>query len=49
MRLTIRSDSDMSSPYQRNYTSQNKKLTSSSNADKNIDSDLDPLNKRLTF
>ena len=32
----IRSDSDMSSPYQRNGKNQNKVPTSSSNADKNI-------------
>ena len=45
MRLKIRSDSDISSPYQRNYKNQNKELTSSSNTDKNIDSDLEPLAK----
>ena len=49
MRLTIRSDSDMSFPYQRNDKSQNKELTSSSNTEKDITSDLDPLTKRLSF
>ena len=42
MWLTIRSDSDMSSPYLRDYKNQNKELTSSSNTDKDKDSDLDP-------
>ena len=45
MWLTIRSDSDMSSSYQMNDKNQNKVPTSSSNTDKNIDSDLEPLAK----
>ena len=45
MQLTIRSDSDMSSPYQRNDKNQKKELTSSSNTDKNIDPDLEHLAK----
>ena len=45
MRLTNRSDSDMSSPYQRNDENQNKEPTSFSNINKNIDSDLEPLAK----
>ena len=45
MWLTIRSDSDMGSPYQRNDKNQNKVPTSSSNTDKNIDSDLEVLAK----
>ena len=49
MQLTIRSDCDTSSPYLRNNKNQNKELTSSSNTDKNIDSDLEPLAKRLSF
>ena len=43
--LTIRSDSDVSSPYQRNHKNQNKVPTSSSNTDKNIDSELKALAK----
>ena len=49
MRLTIRSNSDMSSPYQRNDKNQNKELTFSANTDKDINFDLDPLTKRLSF
>ena len=45
MWLTIRSNSDMSSPYQRDDKNQNKVPTSSSNNDKNIDSDLEALAK----
>ena len=44
----IRSDSDISSPYQRNGKNENKEPTSSSNTDKNIDSDLESLAKRLS-
>ena len=40
MLLTIRSDSDMSLPNQRNDKNQNKVPTSFSNADKIIDSEL---------
>ena len=43
--LTIRSDSDASSPYQRNHKNQNKVPTSSSNTDKNIDFYLEALAK----
>ena len=49
MQLRIRSDCDTTSPYLRNDKNQNKELTSSSNTDKNIDSDLEPLAKRLPF
>ena len=40
MLLTIRSDSDMSLPYQRNDKNQNRVPTSFSNAHKIIDSEL---------
>ena len=46
MRLTIRSDSNICFPYQSNEKNPTKELTfSSSNIDKNIDSDLEPLAK----
>ena len=45
MRLTIRSDRDVSLPYQRNNKNQNKVPTSSSSTDKIIDSDLEALAK----
>ena len=41
----IRSDSDMSSLYQRNDKNQDKVPTPSSSTDKNIDSDLEALAK----
>ena len=46
MRLTILSDSDMRFPYQSNEENLTRELTfSSSNIDKNIDSDVEPLAK----
>lgn len=45
MWLTSRSDSGMSSPYQRIDENQNKMSASTSNTDKKIDSDLEVLAK----
>ena len=45
MRPTVRSDGDISSSYPRNDKNQNTVPTSSSNTDKNIDSDLEALAK----
>ena len=45
MWLTSRSDSGMSSPYQRIDKNQNKMSASTSNTDKKIDSDLEVLVK----